>query len=58
MSSKHGRWLDSTLFRGRALMHSLCRKNVTAIDHMLRGGSQFNAIAIQYGKLSTQRHMK
>ena len=74
MSSKHGRWLDGTLFRGRALMHSSSRKNVTAIDRMLRsvvgstqwrrlfnamasiGGSQFNEMAIQYGKLSTQRH--
>ena len=35
MSNKHGRWLDGTLFRGRALMHFLSRKNISAID-MLR----------------------
>ena len=43
-------------------MHSLRRKNVSAIDHMLHsvvlsiGGCQFHAMAIKYGKLSTQRH--
>ena len=42
-------------------MHS-SKKNVSAIDHMLHsvvssiGGSQFNAMAMQYGKLPTQRH--
>ena len=44
-------------------MHSISKKNLTAIDHILRsvvrsiGGSQFNAMAIQYGKLPAQRQL-
>ena len=32
-NSKHNKWLNGTLFRGRALKHSLSGKNVTVIDH-------------------------
>ena len=45
-----------------ALIRILSKKNATAIDHLLRlfvlsvEGSRFNAMAIQYGRLSTQRH--
>ena len=50
MSSKHGRWLDGTLFGGRALMHSLSRNNVTAIDHMLC------SVVLKYWGQSVQRN--
>ena len=50
MSSKHGRWLYGTLLRGRALVHSLSRKNVTAIDHNVAFG------CLKYCGQSVQRN--
>ena len=50
MSSKHGRWLDGTLFRGSAQMHSLSRNNATAIDHMLC------SVVLKYWRQSFQRN--